>query len=278
MKRILTILIIATLTLASSAMSSQLTKTAACKSLQRSCTESNHASVPAAFWTAINAYKEDWSRFCTGTNNNLSALWEKGLDLEKSGKVVTDSELDESVLNTLETTIKECVPAFEASLYGEYVYFKPAPEKFADIAPFGNDDDKKFWPLYSEIEEPTLPPWINQVWDYGGCSKYGEYDWIAEIDKLTDLQRTLKQPSYKKMALGLEKKLMNKFNADAVGESLCTCDEHSFVLKDLNKINSHLLSVESLKGYSPAVKDLMHKIENGTITIRSYKSGECTGG
>lgn len=254
--------------------------------------------IPDSLKDAIRLYRRDWLTLCSTKNSNvtLSALFHQAQKIEAQFDDVfrrthgeTDKTKDETerynrldeVAEYIRTTLPSFVPAFEGSLY-TYEFFRPSVAAFRQNVDLGTAEDRLFFNGYAALlEDAEFSPWIEKTWDYGGCYRYGEYDWVDALTAVRKLRQSLASPVYLK--------LVNEFEADLVGVLsiddrsandnygyICTCHEPQAVLQDLTAVRDYLYNQGT--DASQGIDRTINAIRSGRLGIKSQKEKHCSGG
>lgn len=250
--------------------------------------------IPELIKKHVSAYKKSWKLLCQKKSSSaLRDAFVRGLDLEKDLISIVESagstgmEGDEGkkadrLHRYLETDLPKFIPAFQGS-YLEYVYFSLRYKDFQDFAQAADSEDKAFFDTYAELRgSGTFAPWYQQTWDYGGCVRFGEYDWVAALKKL-DVVRTIKFASYSRILSKLERDFVyvidgSGLKVEGSQKSICTCKAKELVANDLNKIAAFLETAKIRPELLKKIQELDLEIKQGRVTIMSDAESRCGGG
>jgi hypothetical protein len=158
----------------------------------------------------------------------------------------------------------------------------PYQEEFAQTAlRYGTATDRFFWKRYPVVDRVlSKPPWILGTWDYGGCPRYGEYDWIAGVRALEELKARRLGPTYRKLSREAERELWNELEWFSPQSQMCTCGSVAAVVIDLERILRFLRRTPALQGHYTRLRARIRAIESGSVEVLSYAAvaERCRGG
>ncbi len=233
----------------------------------------------------IFTYKKRWVDFCDKKNDVTLA------ELLSLGKTLGDhlefglfnnneDELDwEKIEEYFLEKIMLFLPAFEGEVT-EYNYYHPKMTDFSMLSQYGSNEDKNFFQLYQKFyDQSILPSWYDQTWDYGGCLKFGEFNWIDafnDLNKLKHANAIIYRQIADNVELNLKETLEYLYTEDEEsGVDICTCSEKESVKEDLLKISAYLDQHKQMPDLIKKLDTIIDRINKGKISIPSYKKNEC---
>jgi len=260
-----------------------------CKAASEKVDYGTGLSIPEDTKALIESYRADWKSLCApkGTvKPSLAKIFDKAKQIEADFKKIFEA-FDAAILNETNfdsrrlTAINDLVsfkypafvPGFEGA-YGEHEDFSPSLEAFRQSAPLGTDEDRIFFKNQISLEG-DFPPYIMKTWDYGGCDQYGEFDWTGTLKGIVKVKKTVKHASYLKESSLLEEGVFRELSASY---DICTCGKKDSVLKDLLNVQKYLNKEPAFASQVPKVRETIHSIQSGKITVRSEAEKHCSGG
>lgn len=256
----------------------------------------NVIKIPEQVKTHITAYKKSWTDLCdrkASASVHETLRMAKALEeefkpvLSSTSSKTADGKIDwkktEAVHDYLQKDLPKFVPAFDGSII-EYEYFQPRFSEFKEVAKYGNAEDKLFFQLHADLRgNGTLSPWYAQTWDYGGCLRFGEYDWIQAFQTLRKAKK-IKTPQYRKIISELEGSLNQTLDglyfefSDKKFNKICTCKKKDAVRADLEKLVAYLNRNKSNPKLAAKLQKTLKAIEAGKIPVKSEAEKHCSGG
>jgi hypothetical protein len=262
-------------------------------------------------------YRQSWQYVCSGkSDHSIYPLWIEAKELTKT--TYTNSGVLGSALCEENKMINgECatdITAYAPGIKGVYAEgmlldFTPSRKLFSENIILGTQEDKDFFATYAllGLEDDNFSPWIEQTWDYGGCTKYGSYDWVGVLDTLDKLSKKINNLGYLEEINLYKSELLNGVTNNMIGWNyefkdpkypyvkphICTCDKKNEVLSDLDKVlqysKNHLFYYDltsapgpghpsSPSDLSPSIIDFINKIKEGKINVLSDAERHCSGG
>lgn len=248
-------------------------------------------------------YRQSWQDVCSGKSlRSLYPLWveaKKIIEWRGEGegyKLCFASEAYDEC-----SDITPYTPGF-AGIYAEGILqnFTWSQEKFAQNTLIGTQEDKDFFNTFTNLNienSSNFSPWVEQTWDYGGCTKYGSYNWVKTLNALDDLSKKVKSPVYLEeinlhrshLLTGVTNHLLGiDFETPVFSDfkpSICTCGKKEDVLNDLESISKYAKtnlfyfeSRDTLTNQSIRIDELILEIKNGKVDIFSQAERHCSGG
>lgn len=266
----------------------------ACKIARVKSTYTEVFKIPDDIKSYIIVYKKSWTDFCDHKKSAsiheifsmAKNLEEKFISIFNSRSLLPDKQNSgfdkvEEAHNYLEKVLPNFVPAFEGSIL-EYEYFRPKISEFKEISKYGDNEDKLFFKLLSEmLGDFMLPPWYETSWDYGGCLRFGEYDWILAYEKLIEAKK-IKGAQYNKVILK-QQDLLNKeledlyFKiSDKEFSKICTCKNKNDVKIDLEKLVTYLNKDKAYTSLVANLQKTLEAIKAGQIVVNSQAEKDCS--
>jgi hypothetical protein len=228
----------------------------------------------------IESYRKDWRNLClsnSGSKPTLAEIFVKAKQIEADFKKVFDS-FDESIINEANfdsrrsTAINDLVsnkfptfvPAFKGA-YGEHEVFSPSIDAFRKSAPLGDAEDRTFFENQLSLEG-DFPPYITKTWDYGGCDRYGEFDWTGTLKNIAHVKKQVKSTAYLKESALLEEGLFRELGTNY---DICTCKKKDAVLQDLSDVQKYIRKEAVYASQVPKVQQTIDSIQSGKIQVKS---------
>lgn len=251
---------------------------------------------------SVERYKSDWVGLCesNGTksvaelHNNARHLASDIFDWccgPQSWNKVTDRGVVDEWLKSL--------PGVEVT-HADVEIAAPYLEDFYRIAHRGQAIDHQFFNgLRKIIGDGTtigaadLAPWVALRWHDGGCTLYGQYDWIQTLTISSELRALPLPRVYKEKLDSLEHGLFEEFrwakfepspdtamsSSDASNEpSICTCGDKNLVVRDLETLKEFTDHSRYYRKYSEAIGRDLALVKSGKLKIRSDDKEECRSG
>jgi hypothetical protein len=232
-------------------------------------------SLPAAIEQRLLAYREQWRSFCarSATRPLLERLLKEAIELsELTVSGAFPAEATEKLLALKTRDLPALGPGLDVVLWVH-------EGEFAEAATLGTDADRAFWTLYPKVGAlQEAPPWIGKTWDYGGCLRFGEYEWIDALDTHLQLRAKVVGETYRPLAQRAEDDLWSELEGRRSQEQLCTCGPTSAVVTDLEAVLRFVRRTPALQGHAPRLEARIRAIRKGSIVLQSEKDGHCSGG
>jgi hypothetical protein len=137
-------------------------------------------------------------------------------------------------------------------------------------------EDRAFFAANIPLQT-SYPPWLEKTWDYGGCDRFGEYNWTAALDTISALKQQLRSDIYK-VAVSNYESAMFEAISETRGTGVCSCRSKEAVGNDLRIIVAYLERHRELAGRVAAVRTKLDAIESGRISVSSQAEKHCSGG
>lgn len=145
-------------------------------------------NVPADVQVVFERYRSGWRELCRASDGHpsLEALLKEAETLERG----VDERIDERF-------VLLALPGMRLSIDAGFI---PDPAAFAEAAAvLGTEDDRLFWSRYANLN-PYFPAWIKGTWDYGGCVRFADYDWIETAKAVQALEAGVHGSKYRELA------------------------------------------------------------------------------
>jgi hypothetical protein len=261
----------------------------ACRAASEKVDYGSGLSISETTRSLIESYRTDWRSLCTskgGAKPSLAEIFAKAKQIEAEFKKIFDS-FDEAIINEANFDSRRSavindlvsdkfpvfVPAFKGA-YGEHEMFSPSIEAFRRSAPLGNAEDRTFFENQISLEG-DFPPYITKTWDYGGCDRYGEFDWTGTLKNIAHMKKKVKSPAYLKETALLEEGLFRELGTSY---DICTCKKKEAVLQDLLNVHKYLRKEAVYSSQVPRVQQTIDSIQSGKIKVNSEAEKHCSGG
>jgi hypothetical protein len=224
-------------------------------------------SLPTPLKERLMAYRQRWRSLCAGSASRPSVE-----DLLGEATEIRDAVEGEAA-DAIAAIPGRVLPGLGGGHEGTLDLDK---DEFSEAAGAkGTETDRHFWRHYPELSEHRLPTWIEATWDYGGCWRFGDYDWIAALNAVSALRSRPLGPTYGRLLRWAEEGLWDGL---AGPHELCTCGPASAVVPDLEAILRFVDQTPSLREHAPAIGARIKAIRSGGVTVRSQADGHCSGG
>lgn len=250
-----------------------------CEVAGRSENYSGFDAFPKPLKDEIAAYRKQWRSWCGKREaGGVSGLFDAMLALSrKIDPVIRDR--DEDFLEALRNRLPAFVPSIRCFLYDGGTNCEASFEQFAEVASKGTMEDKIFAETYRDVRGyDTLPPWLQQTWDYGGCVRYGEYDWVATLKRVDDARQRVNGKTYTDQLNELKHSLLDTFSGDVSRQATCSCKTKTAPLKDLPKIVAYLEKSKDSREFLSQVRELLAGLRAKKFKLLSQAEAHCSGG
>jgi|GEM_PF-2460630 len=251
----------------------------------------------------LDQYRKNWQSLCRGQEGfTLNLLWNEAEELTRLEHKDAQGHSESDLCDRGEDG--ECYPIMLftpgiAGLHAEGMLlgFAPSQELFAENLVLGNQEDKDFFTTYTSLgfdNSNNFYPWIDQTWDYGGCTKYGNYDWTKTLNILNALSKKVTGTAYRENISASTNDLIdgvtdNLLDHDfeykgqhAFTPHICSCDKKEAVLSDMEKVleyaKSHPLNLKDGTAVSSRISEIITHIKNGKVDVLSQAERHCSGG
>ena len=171
--------------------------------------------IPDALKAETEAYRAAWREACAKKKGaSLGALLAKGdalgrayiAAIDKSGIKETKFEELHALLGT---AYPKFIPAFAGSMI-EYEYFEPDLAAFARLAAMGDAEDRLFFTNHRALygTDPHAFPWLKRTTHFGGCVRFGEFDWPSAVARIETLDGKVKAAAYRTRLAELKQRIL----------------------------------------------------------------------
>lgn len=273
----------------------------ACQAAEREPDFGDLIEISAPIKNLIIEYKMGWRRLCGGEwEGTIYPLYQQAKAIEKSFSSVFEetegivraigkregSDAAYEKANKVHDMLWKRYPSFVPLFIGSYMdrsFFKVYLKGLRKYAPLGDAEDSLFFKAFFELRGDTLfDPWIEGTWDYGGCYRFGEYQWVDVLNNIDLLKKKLTRPLYRESILGFEKDLKNFFKDLGMraehGWPVCTCRSKEAVLKDLRVILEKIKDRPEYEETALTLGKVLNAIERNEVDILSEAEKHCSGG
>lgn len=179
--------------------------------------------IPDALRAETEAYRAAWREACAKRRGaSLGALLAKGDALGKAYVAVIDkSGIKETKFEALHALLGTAYPTFIPAFAGamiEYEFFEPDLATFARHAAMGDAEDKRFFASYRLLfgTDPFAFPWLKRTTHFGGCVRFGEFDWTGAAARIESLERSVKGAAYRARLADLKQRIQSYLAKPAV--------------------------------------------------------------
>ena len=233
---------------------------------------------------AIRAYRAAWVRFCRskrGSINDLLRLADhvergvgRAINAANNARRLAGKNADRAH-DDLQKRWPGFVPAFMGSII-EFEFFRVQMWVLRRFAKWGDDRDRLFFAEERKIfgDDEKSHPWIRRTWDYGGCTKFGEYDWVANIRKVDGLRARL-DGWYKRRLGEYHDDMKHTIGLWAKAKEICTCGAPGTVVADLTRLQAFLAKRHRYRGYSHQIGRALGRLKGGQAKVLSDKLRQC---
>jgi len=228
----------------------------------------------------ISNYKKRWRSYCGKREaSEVLALFEGLIVLAPKLQAEVESKHQEDFLEPLRNKLPTFVPAVQCFVYDGSTQCQASFEQFADVAAKGTVEDKLFAETYRAVRGyDTMPPWIHQTWDYGGCTRYGEFDWVGTLKKIDEARGNVQGKTYGDQLNELKHGLFDRIAGDVTREGTCSCKSKTAPLKDLPKVVAYLEKTKESAEYLGQARTLLSGLQKKKFKLRSDAEAHCSGG
>ncbi len=139
----------------------------------------------------------------------------------------------------------------------------------------GNAEDRTFFENQLSLEG-DFPPYITKTWDYGGCDRYGEFDWTGTLKNIARVKKQVKSTAYLKETALLEEGMFRELGTSY---DICTCKKKEAVLQDLLNVQKYIQERSGLRvTASPKSSKPSIRFSPERSTVKSEAEKHCSGG
>jgi hypothetical protein len=179
--------------------------------------------IPDALRAETEAYRAAWRGACAKKKGaSLGALLARGDALGKSFRAAIDKSgiketKFEELHDLLGTAYPKFIPAFAGSMI-EYEYFEPNLGIFARLAAKGDGEDRLFFASHRALygTDPHAFPWLKRTTHFGGCVRFGQFDWVAAAARIENLEGKVKSAAYRTRLAELKERIQSYLAKPAV--------------------------------------------------------------
>lgn len=236
--------------------------------------------VPAAFRAEAAKYRKRWADYCERPEpSRVTALYEAFLAFGPALDKWVAPEETQTVLDKMRAQLPTFLPGVSCYLYDGGTFCSMAHALLEPVALAGKAEDKLFAETFRDVRGyETTPPWIQQTWDYGGCARFGEYDWVANLRKIDDALDKTKATIYREQLQRLRGSLLSEISGDVTRQGICSCKAKGAPLEDLPKIIAYLEKRGDSKKPLSLARTLLQGLRSKKFSLRSEAEAHCSGG
>ena len=249
--------------------------------------------LPDATIERLEAYRARWRRACDRKpeNGSLHGLLLQATQIEADFALVFRRENErwddakgppearwqraEAVHRFVGKELPAFVPGFRGS-HIDWEYFSPSLGFFREHAALGDDEDRVFLESHIPLRGSGGDdlPWLERIWDYGGCTRFGEFDWIAELARIEALREQLQRDVYRATLAAYESRLFEDLTPRY---SLCVCQDPESAVADLERVSQALAARNGPEERRAAIDAAAARMRAGETSLRSHRDGTCGG-
>jgi hypothetical protein len=229
-----------------------------CEIANRAAPGVDASTLPAAIKNRMTAYRKGWRAFCARSPGHptLDSLFGEAIaimDMSNSNEI--RSEAMEPLLDYERRQMPAMGPGMDSILY---VY----EEDFARAAlTQGTAVDRFFWKRYLLVGSAAgRPPWMKPTHDYGGCTRHGEFDWIAALKTLEELESEELGPTYRRLTRDAGDHIYSVFK---YGDGEGSCGDVAAVVADLQRVIGFVRSRPPLHKHLAPLAEKLQRLEPG---------------
>lgn len=224
-------------------------------------------SVPVALRDRLLSYRKGWQALCAGAPDRPSVE-----DLLTEAREIRDA-VEGEVADAISALPARPLPGLGPGHTGSLDVYDDEFREAAGVK--GTDVDRHFWKHYLTVRGPVLPVWVEATWDYGGCARFGDYNWIAGLKTLIELRAQPLGPTYGKLHRWTEESFWEELEGSG---DLCTCGPPAAVVPDLEAILRFVEQTPALREHAPRLRARIRAITSGAVAVRSQEDEHCSGG
>ena len=179
--------------------------------------------VPDALKAETEAYRAAWRAACARKRGaSLGALLARADALGKAYlALVETSGIKETKADELHALLGTAYPKFMPAFAGamiEYEFFEPDLAAFARHAAMGDAEDRLFFASHRFLygTDPYAFPWLKRTTHFGGCVRFGEFDWTAAAARIEMLEGRVKGAAYRTRLAELKRRIQGYLAKPAV--------------------------------------------------------------
>ncbi len=238
----------------------------------------------AAVHKDVIAYRRAWKDLCKSRRGSLNRILtiaariergvQQALNAAHKAKRLIGKNAD-TAHDDLQKRWPQFVPAFMGSII-EFEFFRVQMWVVTRYAKWGDASDKLFFAAEAKIfgNDEKSHPWVQRTWDYGGCTKFGTYDWVGNIRKVDGLRVRLG---------GWYRRRLGEYHADvkrtisnwSKAKEICTCGAPGTVVAALTRMQAFLQKRHRYRGYSRQIGTTLQRLNTGKAKVLSDKLKQC---
>ncbi|MBL8663038.1 MAG: hypothetical protein JNM29_09440 [Candidatus Odyssella sp.] len=239
--------------------------------------------IPDALRAETEAYRAAWREACAKKKGaSLGALLARGDALGKAYTAAIDkSGIKETKYEALHallgTAYPKFIPAFAGSMI-EYEYFEPDLAVFARQAAMGDAEDKLFFASHRLLygADPHAFPWLKRTTHFGGCVRFGEFDWPGAVARIETLEGKVKAAAYRTRLAELKQRIQTYLSKPAFEREAGrkpVVDSCAPKARTLAEIETIAKALAARKGWEKAAAGLRKAADD----IRANRVEVCSG-
>ena len=160
----------------------------------------------------------------------------------------------------------------------EYEYFEPDLAVFARQAAMGDAEDKLFFASHRLLygTDPHAFPWLKRTTHFGGCVRFGEFDWPGAVARIETLEGRLKHPAYRSRLADLKQRIQTYLSKPAIEREAGrkpVVDSCAPKARTLAEIETIAKALAARKGWEKAAAGLRKAADD----IRANRVEVCNG-
>lgn len=238
--------------------------------------------IPERLRADTEAYRAAWREACAKKRGaSLGALLARGDALGKAYlAIVEKSGIKESKFEELHallgTAYPKFIPAFAGAMI-EYEYFEPDLATFARLAAMGDAEDRLFFASHRALygADPYSFPWLKRTTHFGGCVRFGEFDWPGTVARIEKLEGKVKAPAYRMRLADLKQRIQSYLAKPAVEREagkkpvVDSCAPKARTLTEFEKVAKALAARKGWEKTAAGLRKTAEDIRAGRVEVCS---------
>lgn len=239
----------------------------------------------------IERYRRVWRNLCQRQGATLYQALDLGKQVERAMAKTFARATERArgkAADRLHTEVQQVIPRFLPAFHGsviEYEYFELDQQALRAKLALGDAKDKLYWGNYDALfgGDFKAAPWIERTWDYGGCVKFGAYDWVGVLQRVARIRgqlrdRPLYLQSVDRLPGWMARAMAGFRDKQQGGGKICTCGAIGAVKADLIKLSEWTATQPTFTAVFRATKPTLEGVLAGRIPVMSQKVKHCSGG
>lgn len=239
----------------------------------------------------IERYRGVWRSLCRRQGATLYQAYDIGKQVERAMAKTFARATERAqgkAADRLHTEVQQTIPRFLPAFHGsviEYEYFGLDQQALRAKLSLGDAKDKLYWSNYDALfgGDFKAAPWIERTWDYGGCVKFGAYDWVGVLRRVQTIRgqlrdRPLYRQSVDQLPGWMARAMVGFRDKKQGGGKICTCGAIGAVKADLIKLSEWTATQPAFASVFRATKPTLEGVLAGRIPVMSQKVKHCSGG